>query len=178
MLHGAEVDEHPLRGLGPEVDRVVVIGHRSHVRSEHQVELARIGERMVAAVRTRLRVAGQVVLAVALMAVEALDQRVVEDLQVPARLPHAGRHDHGSVQAHHVIAQLHHRSPPRVADVALQLDAEGAVVPRRTETSVDLRRLEGDPSALGEGRDLVHQIGHGPDSLPGRWERPLAWERC
>ena len=72
------------------------------------------------------------------MTVQALDQRIVEDLEVSARLPHARRHDHRGVEPDDVVAELDDRTPPGVLDVPLQLDAERAIVPRRTESAVDL----------------------------------------
>ena len=131
--------------------------------------MPRLGERRPAAVRAggRLR---QVVRAEPLLAVPAVDERVGEAGDVAARLPHLGRHEDRGVEADDVVAQLDHRAPPGVPDVALQLDAERAVVPGRAEPAVDLARLEHEAPALGEGRDGLHQVGHGEAPL----SRPLA----
>ena len=43
--HVAEVDEHTLRRLRPEERRAVIATHGADVRLEHQVKLARFGER-------------------------------------------------------------------------------------------------------------------------------------
>ncbi len=166
----------------------VVVGDRAHVGLEHQVEVARVGEVAVTAVRARragVHVDGGLVLlmpglwrvealevvgAEALVAVQALDERVREHLEVPARLPDLRRHDDRRVEADHVVAELDHRAPPGVADVPLQLDAERPVVPRRAQAAVDLAGLERDPPAFREGGDGLHEIGHGHRLL----SRPLA----
>ena len=176
LLHRREVHEHPLSGLGSEVDVLRSVFDGTHVRPEHQVEVARVRERVVATVGAGLRVPRQIVRTEPLVAVPALDERVREDLEVPARLPYLRRHDDGRVEPDDVVAHLHHRTPPRVLDVALQLDPERPVVPRRAQASVDLGRREDDAAAFRERGDLFHQVGHDPNSLPGRWERPLAWE--
>src|SRR5690606_19407810 len=84
----------------------------------------------------------QVVFAVAAVAAEALDQRIRERRHVPRRLPHGARQDDRAVEADHVAAAAHERLPPLAADVLLELGAEGAVVPGRTRSAVDLTRLE------------------------------------
>ena len=80
-----------------------------------------------------------------------------------ARWPEAsqmagGRQD-GGVEPDDVVAQLHHRAPPRVLDVAQQEHADRAVVVGRAETAVDLGRREHEATALREVDDLLHQIG-------------------
>jgi len=100
----------------------------------------------------------QVVLAEALVAVGALDQRVGERLQVPGGLPDPGGHDDGRVLADHVVAQLHDRAPPGLLDVVLQLDPERTVVVARADPAVDLARLEGEAAALGQVDDRVHRV--------------------
>ena len=64
------------------------------------------------------------------------------------------------VEADHVVAQLHHRAPPGVLDVAEQQHAEGAVVVGRPEPAVDLRRREHEAAPLAEVDDLV-ELGGG-----------------
>ena len=48
----------------------------------------------------------------ALMAAEALDQRIVEDGHVAGSHPHGGRQDDGGVHAHHVATGDDHGAPP------------------------------------------------------------------
>ena len=78
----------------------------------------------------------------------------------------AGRRQDGGVEADHVVAQLHHRAPPGVLDVAQQQHADGPVVVGGAEAAVDLGRREHEAAALRQVDDLLHQIrglgvGHG-----------------
>ena len=150
-LHVLVVDEDALRGLGPQVrDRGGVLD-RADVRREHQVELARLGEAAFgAAVRARARL-GQVVGAEALVAVLAVDERVGEGRDVAARLPDLRRHEDRGVETDDVAPELHHRTPPRVLDVALEQHTERAVVPGGPEPAVDLRRREHEARAAWPG---------------------------
>jgi hypothetical protein len=100
----------------------------------------------------------QVVLAEALVAVGALDQRVRERLEVAGGLPDPGGHDDGRVLADHVVAQLHDRAPPGLLDVVLELDPERTVVVAGADPAVDLARLEGEAAALGQVDDRVHRV--------------------
>ena len=98
----------------------------------------------------------------ALLAVATIDERVGEGGDVTARLPHLRSHENGRVEAHDVVAQLHHAAPPGFFDVALEQDAERAVVPRRTEAAVDLARGEHEAAPFREVDDAVHLVvlGH------------------
>ena len=80
----------------------------------------------------------------------------------------AGGDEDGGVEADDVVAQLHHRPPPRVLHVAQQQDAERAVVVGRAEAAVDLGRREHEAAPLAQVDDLVEQgrvggrgFGHG-----------------
>ncbi len=157
LLDRPEVDEHPLCGLGAQVHRVLGVLDRAHVRLEHQVEVAGLREGRLTAVRAYDRF-GEFISAEPLVAVQALDQGVGEDLEVAGCLPDLGRHDHGSIEPDDVVAELHGRTPPLLADVALDLGAERPVVPGRAEPAVDLRGLERDPPPFGEGGDGLHQV--------------------
>src|SRR5262249_3162152 len=64
-----------------------------------------------------------------------------------------------------VVTLVHHRAPPRVLDVALELDAERTVVPRRADAAVDLARREDEAAPLAQRDELRHQVvGHRPSS--------------
>ena len=52
------------------------------------------------------------------LAVGAIDERIGEVGEVAAGLPDLRRTEHGRVDQHDVVAHLHHRSDPRLADVA------------------------------------------------------------
>ena len=61
------------------------------------------------------------------------------------------------VEAHDVVAQLHHRPPPGVLDVAEHQHAEGPVVVGGPEAAVDLGAREHEATALAQVDDLVEQ---------------------
>ena len=145
--------------------RVPQLGHGTSDRSSSVVSLPR-------ALGVLL---GQLVGAVALVAVGALDQRVVEGLEVAGRDPDLAREDHRRVEADDVLAAGDHRLPPLPLDVLLELDAQGAVVPRRPRAAVDLTRREDEPAALGQrddGFDLGGRgfRGHGRHSTTKGWD--------
>src|SRR5439155_9105193 len=91
-------------------------------------------------------------------AVAALDQRVGEILHVPRRFPHARVHEDGAIQPDDIVAELDHRPPPGVLDVALELDAEWTEVPRRARAPVDLARGKHEAAPLCERRDLLRNV--------------------
>src|SRR5262245_62948057 len=64
-----------------------------------------------------------------------------------------------SAEADDVLALDDHRAPPRLLDVALELDAERSVVVAAVEAAVDLARLEDEAAPLAQRHDLVHQVG-------------------
>jgi hypothetical protein len=70
-------------------------------------------------------------------------------------------HEDGAVDADNVVARLHHVAPPGVLHVALELDADRAVVPATRQTAVDFARLKGEATPFGEVHHLVHRhLGH------------------
>ena len=81
----------------------------------------------------------QLVGAEALLALAAVHQRIGEAREVAAGDPRLRVHEDGGVLADVVGVLLHELLPPGLLDVVLQLDAEGAVVPRVGEAAVDLR---------------------------------------
>ena len=89
----------------------------------------------------------------ALVADLALDECIREAADVAARDPHLWVGDERRIDADHVVAVAHHRPPPGVADVALEFDAERAVIVGVSETAIDLGGGEDKPAALGEGND-------------------------
>ena len=173
LLNVLEVHEDCLSGLRAKPgDRCRVL-HGTDERLEHEVEATRIRELLLAAVRAadarqierarapggRERVAvGQLVKAEALAAVAALDERIGEVLDVTGRLPDARMHEDRAVEPDDVVAELHHRAPPGLFHVVLELDAERPEVPRRAGAAVDLARREDEPSPLGERGDLVADV--------------------
>ena len=149
----AKLDEDALGCFGAEVYLMGGVLDGSHEGLEHQAELAGVGE-FTTAVGAHLRL--DLVFAEALVALAALDEGVAEAGDVAAGDPHLGVHEDGGVQAHHVVALLHHGTPPEVLEVALEFHAQGAVVPGGVDTAVNLTALEDQPTALGQGENLVH----------------------
>ena len=168
--HVLEVDEDALGGLGAQEGGRAGILHGADVGLEHEVELARRGHRAGCAAAGAEAVAGELILAEALLALPAIDERVGEVLEVAAGLPHLRRHEDGGIEAHDVGALAHHGAPPLLLDVALQLDAHGAVVPGGGEAAVDLAAGEHEAAPLGQRHDGVEggaggvgrgRVGHG-----------------
>src|SRR5690606_24593520 len=92
----------------------------------------------------------QLVGAVALVAGEALGQRVGEDPHVTGGHPHLARQDDRGVQTDRVLPGGHHVAPPLALDVLLELDTQRSVVPRGPSAAVDLPAREDETSPLGE----------------------------
>ena len=157
-----EVQEDPLCRLGPQVDGRAVGLHGSNRRLEHQVELARLRQvtlgRLARALRRLAPASGvlELVGAETELAGAAVDERIGEARQMPARLPCARVLDDRRVERDDVLALLQQRLPPLVLDVVLQQNAVVAVVVARADPPVDLARGEDDAAALAERHDLVH----------------------
>ena len=138
------VDEDALRRLRAQMVQTLLGLDRAEVRLEHHVEVARSvhwplvpqsGQVMSAigtdsgseALPSRpLFQVGllQVVLAVPLVAVQALDERVVEHLDVAGGHPPRGQDDR-AVQADDVVTAGDHRFPPLPFDVLLSSTPSG-----------------------------------------------------
>jgi len=86
----------------------------------------------------------------------AVDERVGEAGDVAGGFPDLGVHDDGRLDADDVVAAADHVVPPAVADVLLQLDAEGAVVEEAVEAAIDLGGLEHEAAAFRERDEVVH----------------------
>ena len=166
----AEVHEDALGRFGPQVVQAFLAGHRAEVGLEQAGEFLRLGpfaagaavgagdvlEAVLGGTALLLLVLFlEVVRAVALVAGQALHQRVGEDVDVAGRFPDLAGQDDGGIQADDVFAAADHGLPPLALDVFLQLGAEGPVVPGRTGATIDLTGLENESPALGEGNDLV-----------------------
>ena len=181
VQHVEEVDEDALRGLRPQVVHVVLRLDRAEERLQHHVEVTRLGP-LAAGAAVRARDVGQPVLrrlavlglvrlfelvgAVPLVAVQALDERVGEHVQVAGGLPHLRGEDDRGVQADDVVAAGDHRLPPLPADVVLEFDAERAVVPRRPGATVDLAGREDEAAPLAQVDDGIVAGGGQRRGLP------------
>ncbi|EOD65990.1 putative transcriptional regulator [Amycolatopsis vancoresmycina DSM 44592] len=176
-LDVGEVHEDALRGLRAEVVQALFGLHRAEVGLQHHVEVPRRGV-LAARAAVRARHLGQVVLAgllagarrellgelvgaEALVARQALDQRVGEHVDVPGRDPDLPRQDHRGVEADDVVTALDDGLPPLALDVVLELDPERPVVPRRAGAAVDLSAGEDETTALAQADDLLNGVrGH------------------
>ena len=116
--HVGEVDEDALGRFRSQVHLMGGVFDWAHERLEHQAELARVGQ-LATTVGADSSI--DLVLAVALVALAAFDQGVAEAGDVAAGDPHLRVHQNGGVQPYDVIPLLHHRVPPEVLQVALQL---------------------------------------------------------
>ena len=152
--HVLEVDEDALRGLGPQIGLRARPGNRANLGTEHEVELARLGELADHATSRACRTL-EMVRTEALLALEAIDHRVVKVLHMAGRFPDARGLDDRGVKADDIGAFTHGRAPPELFDVALQLDAERSVVVGRSEPAVDLRGGKHEPALLTQRNEGV-----------------------
>ena len=95
--------------------------------------------------------------AVAALGFAAVDHRVFKVADVAGGFPDFRVHDDGAVEADDVFAALDGGFPPAFLDVALQFDAERAVVPEAVDASVDFRGLENKAAALAERGEGIHR---------------------
>ena len=128
---------------------------------EHEVERPRFGEGApCSAIGAHLGIL-ELVEPPAGLAVGAVDEGIGEVGEVTRGLPDLRRAEDGGVEADDVVAELHHRAPPGLLDVAEQEHAHGAVVVGGAEPAVDLGGGEHEPAPLREVDDLVEQLGAG-----------------
>ena len=119
--------------------------HRANVGAEHAVEVTGLGEvtRGAAVGAHDVSESTGRLLAVLLgiglqqligtpapVALLALGERIHEGIDVPGRLPDLRSKDDRGVDADNIVAAAHDGLPPLATDVLLQLDSQGAVVPR------------------------------------------------
>ncbi len=159
--HVAELHKDCLRRLGPKIHLRLLIVGGAMMRLEHEVERARLGEIGAAAHGALLfsTLLGNLILAQPRLARPAVHHRVAESLLVPARLPDCAIHQNGTVHADDVVPLVHHRPPPVVLEIALQLRAERAVVPAAVQSAVDLAGLKDEAAPLAEAYDFFHSGG-------------------
>ena len=165
LLHVQVIDIDPLRRLGPQVDNGGLILDRPHERLEHQIELPRRGERAFAAAHGALgvRLAGcaldlGIVGPKAVLALLAIHERIGEPGQMPRCLPDLGMHQDRGVEALDVVAFMHHRPPPALLDVLLELDAERSVIPHGAKAAIDLGGLKYEAAPFCQRHELLHRF--------------------
>ena len=180
--HVLEVHENALCGFRTQVVQRVLVFDRSEVGAQHHVEVARFGPVATgAAIRAHnvfqavfrqlvamlfgigfLKLVG----AVALVAVEAFDQRIVEHGHVTGSHPHGRRKNNGRVNAHHVATGDDHGTPPFALDIVFQRNAERTVIPRGTGSTIDFTGGKNKATTLGEGYDFI-EFGYSHNAPSG-----------
>jgi len=105
-----------------------------------------------------------------LLARLAIDEQIVEQVVVPACLPHLRVHDNARIETDHgvtagsvvrrpgVVVRSDHIVPPGVLQISLHLHAKRTVVPEPADSAVDLTRLKYEPAPLAQGNDLLHGV--------------------
>src|SRR5262249_57170696 len=102
--------------------------------------------------------------AIELLADAARLHGIGEPRRVTARLPHLRVADDRAVEPDDLDrlpvgsgGRLeHHRRPPRITEILLELGTQRAVVPEALYAAVDLGRLEYEPPALSEPDQALH----------------------
>ena len=179
-----EVGKDALRRFGTQIHGVLGVLGDALEGLEHEVELADVGEVVLAAggagdvlvLHEVLHlllgegvdglgqlhavfvapVLNELVGAEALLALLAVHEGVGEARQMAAGHPGLGVHQNGGVLADVVGVLLHELLPPGLFDVVLQLHAQRAVVPGVGEAAVDLGAGEDEAAVFAQGNDLVH----------------------
>src|SRR5207247_1003350 len=67
-------------------------------------------------------------------------------------------HEDRAIEADDVPAELHHRTPPGILHVPLELHAQRTEIPGRARSAVDLARREDEASPLGERGELLRNV--------------------
>ena len=92
----------------------------------------------------------ELIFALTLVAVLALDERVGEGLDVSGCNPHLAGQDYRGVQPDDVCAAANHVVPPLAFDVLFEFHAQRAVVPGGASTAVNFTAGEDKAAALGK----------------------------
>ena len=163
-----------MRRLRSEIGLGRWIKERADGRLEHQIELTRVGQIAVGVFSRPFARLARTLAVLDLVGAEApltrstVDEQIIEEVEVPARLPDLRVHDDRRIEADHIegcwcvqrrcgfIVAGDHVPPPGLLDVSLQLDTEGTVVPETADSAVDLARLENETPSFAEGDDSFH----------------------
>src|SRR5262249_36412732 len=101
-------------------------------------------------------------------ALAAIDQRIGESVLVPRVPPDQPVHQYAGVQPDHVVSLVDNRAPPGPLYVVLELGAERAIVPHRSQAAVDIAGWKDEAPAFCERCDCF-DLRHDP-----RWKPRLA----
>ena len=150
-----EIDENRLAGFRTQPCDMLFIEYRADERLHHEVEFARFGQSLGAAVRAGRGVV-HLIDAVAAFAVHAVRHEVGELVKMAGRLPDHWMADDGGVQSDDVVALFDHIFPPKLLDGAAERRAIGAVIPEAIDAAVHFGALEDNAAPFAEGDDFVH----------------------
>ena len=178
-LNVVEVYENTLSSLGTEIKLRLGILSYALEGLEHKVELADIGEILLAALGAldimlvnvvehllicpacnvcAVKILDELVCTVTGLALLAVHERVGEAADVTGSHPCLGVHKDSGVKTYVVGALLNELLLPSSFDIVLQLNAEGTVVPCVGEAAVDFTSGIYKASAFTERYDLVHSF--------------------
>ena len=152
-----EIDENRLAGFRAQPRDVLFVEHGADERLHHEVEFARFGQPLGAAVRAGRGVV-HLVDAVAAFAVHAVRHEIGELVEMAGGFPDHWMADDGGVQSDDVVTLLDHVFPPELFDGAAEGGAVGAVVPEAVDAAVYFGALEDDAAPFAQGDDFVHLI--------------------
>src|SRR2546423_10526407 len=118
---------------------------RANERLEHQVEKARLAEGALHSARWALRVRRTgsafdpwIISAKTLFAISTVDEGVHKTANVAARFPDLRIHQDCGIQSFDVVSRAHHRVPPPILEILLDLDTEWSIIPHRAGAAIDL----------------------------------------
>ena len=97
----------------------------------------------------------EVVYTVAFFAIEVINHRVAEIINVSAGLPGIGVHKDGGINPYNIFVGINHAFPPMFADVLFEFNAPLAVIVHGAETVVNFARRENKPVFFAMGNNSL-----------------------
>ena len=122
--------------------------------------------------------APDLIVAIAFLRLAAVDHEIVKQIVMAGAFPDLRMHDDRSNRGRsshrrrcagergQVVVAGDHVAPPGFLDVALELDAQGAVIPEAVEAAVDFARLKQEAAPFAQRDEFVHVHG---GRAQGRW---------
>ena len=156
VAHLLEVHKDRLAGFGTQISGVFVVKNRTDISFHHQIEFARFGQVLAAAVGAG-RGVFHLVNAVTALAIFAVGHQVAELVKVTGSLPDGGMADDGAVQTFDIVAGFHHFVPPQGFDGAFHTRTVRTVIPEAVEPAVNFRTGEDKAAPFAQRYDFFHQ---------------------
>jgi len=158
-----KLNKHSLGGFRAKVGEVTFVFDWSNIGFEHEVELAGFSEISTAGVDHFAGFlgagrGGDLVGTEAAFTGFAVDHGIGEGGFVAAGFPYGTAHQDGSIHSYDIVPVLGHRFPPVLLEVALQCNAQGAVVPSPIQPAVDFGGWEDKPPAFAESDNFFHAV--------------------